>query len=109
MTNSPELTGVVKSIITRFKLIDTGLLIKSVNVSYTLIGSNCTITITAQEYFKYHLESINFEKVFTNSRGFDEFVARVFSPVIEKNFQKSIERGVDYTVIPKMSVEFNWI
>jgi len=109
MINSVELTAAVKGIITKAQLIDTGLLLNTVQVNYSVSGTTIAIVIVAQEYFKYHLEEINFEKSFTSSPAFDQLVGRVYSPIIERAVQQSVDTGVDFQFNPHITVDFQWL
>ncbi len=78
-----QIEELIKNRITKLKLIDTGALLASINV--TLV--NGKINIEAKEYFKYLDERYDILNYVTSSSEFNDIISKI----IEENILKELD------------------
>jgi hypothetical protein len=108
MVINQALTNVVKNIIAQAPLIDTGLLMNSAEVAIYVddIKGSIDVSIFAQSYLAFHLESTGFMDKFTGSPEFAQELELILSPIIEVKITEAFANGMDFSYEPQITVMF---
>lgn len=100
------LTALLKKTIFDLKLIDTGALFNSIQVSVQYKNNGFNIIVTCEDYIKYLVEPYNIVETFFNQPGFEAEFENIFKPFIQQKFEQALTGQGDLTNID-VKVLFN--
>jgi hypothetical protein len=101
------LTALLKKTILDLRLIDTGALYNSIQVSVQYKTNGFDIIVTCEDYIKFLVEPYNIVEVFFNQSGFQNELENIFKPFIEQKFQESLNGNPSSLTNISLSVLFN--
>ena len=97
------LTDAYKKIVMRLQLIDTGNLLRSINVDVSINRQELIINVKGVDYLEYVDKKYQLSKLFSESFEFNNEISDLFAPILEKMVDDQIQKGTEIT--PDLSLK----
>ena len=87
----------------RLQLIDTGNLLRSINVDVSINRQQLIINVKGVDYLEYVDKKYQLSKLFSESSEFNNEISDLFAPILEKMVDDQIQKGIEIT--PDLSLK----